>query len=531
MTSKQEAAREQRLEVAGALDAADVEAQKALATGAPITSEDVERALRAMKGVWPTQCRPNVAPDSSGGGFVPGMCLGLVPDRSYAGCSIAKVSKQHPALTRLITAWVKTTLGKEDKTFKYGACQVNYNYVAKKHIDMNNLGPSYISSLGKHTGGELWTGDRGILNCRSGKWKLFDGNTLHCTQPFKGERFSFILFTPDAYNRLLPSYRDEALALGFTAASSNGKDDPYFQQFRDLGRVEERDFDKLMSKRSEEAPPPVGSGTVTVECNGYAAGRGSGWVSFQGASRKGCKGSGASEGHHCHEILAGSGVEVVHFAKNKVGIHVVELEMLPTPSSSSSSKSSETQFRLISSQTFNLYGDTIAETRRWVDWVAKRPEGRIVAICITDTAMAKTRPLGQDVYHALYELGAPASLTLIGYREPFAFVGWKGLRRGGAVVQQDAKKQSKTLVRIETIIERFDGPRSAKKDAGMRFFKSDTSELKLLGALSVARKQARKRTIAVVARSVDKEEQESGKRKGKGDNKGNQRQKKRKKSS
>ena len=36
MTSKQEAAREQRLEVAGALDAADVEAQKALATGAPI---------------------------------------------------------------------------------------------------------------------------------------------------------------------------------------------------------------------------------------------------------------------------------------------------------------------------------------------------------------------------------------------------------------------------------------------------------------------------------------------------------------
>ena len=57
------------------------------------------------------------------------------------------------------------------------------------------------------------------------------------------------------------------------------------------------------------------------------------------------QGSGASEGHHCHEILAGSGVEVVHFAKNKVGIHVVELEMLLTPSSSSSSKSSETQFR------------------------------------------------------------------------------------------------------------------------------------------------------------------------------------------
>ena len=98
----------------------------------------------------------------------------------------------------------------------------------------------FVCSLGKHTGGELWTGDRGELTCSKGQWKLFDGNTLHCTQPFKGERFSFILFTPDAYNHLFPSYRDEARRLGFTAASSNGKDEPYFQQFRDLGNVSER---------------------------------------------------------------------------------------------------------------------------------------------------------------------------------------------------------------------------------------------------------------------------------------------------
>lgn len=52
-----------------------------------------------------------------------------------------------------------------------------------------------------------------------------------------GERFSFILFTPDAYNMLLPSIAQEALKLGFTAASSKGVDDPYFQNFRDLGKV------------------------------------------------------------------------------------------------------------------------------------------------------------------------------------------------------------------------------------------------------------------------------------------------------
>ena len=36
---------------------------------------------------------------------------------------------------------------------------------------------------------------------------------------------------------LLPSIAKEAQKLGFTAASSNGLDEPYFQSFRDLGKV------------------------------------------------------------------------------------------------------------------------------------------------------------------------------------------------------------------------------------------------------------------------------------------------------
>ena len=116
--------------------------------------------------------------------------------------------------------------------YRYGAVQVNYNYRARKHIDKNNLGPSYICSLGDHTGGKvacthttiklrllyseqfkivllvymllglvlfinafsfprwttgaLWTGDRGTLDCSKGAWKLFDGNTLHATEPYEG---------------------------------------------------------------------------------------------------------------------------------------------------------------------------------------------------------------------------------------------------------------------------------------------------------------------------------------------------------
>jgi hypothetical protein len=61
---------------------------------------------------------------------------------------------------------------------------VNFNYAAKKHVDGNNIGPSYIMSIGDHTGGNLWTADQGVLSCRN-QWKLFDGNQEHMTLPFK----------------------------------------------------------------------------------------------------------------------------------------------------------------------------------------------------------------------------------------------------------------------------------------------------------------------------------------------------------
>jgi hypothetical protein len=87
------------------------------------------------------------------------------------------------------------------------------------------------------------------------------------------------------------------------------------------------------------------------------------------------------------------------------GIHVVELELKPNGA-----------FTHISTERFNLYKDTDAESKRWVKWVDKLPVGRVVVICITDTAMARTRPLGEAVYEALRKLGAGSSLTFIGYR-------------------------------------------------------------------------------------------------------------------
>ena len=193
-------------------------------------------------------------------------------------------------------------------------------------------------------------------------------------------------------------------------------------------------------------------------------------------------------------------MEIIHFAKNKVGIHVVELEAIKKPK-----KAGAMEFKFLSSQTFNLYGNasglTEKETKRWCKWVEKRPAGRIVAVCITDTAMAKTRPLKQEVYDALYELGAAKSLRLIGYREPFAFIGWKGLKQGAGVVGQDPKKQSKTLVRIETTIQHSS---ANKDDTGLEFQDVKQDEVKLLGALSAAKKGQKKRAASTSSSSPKK---------------------------
>ena len=106
---------------------------------------------------------------------------------------------------------------------------MNYNYKSRKHIDGNNLGPSYIISLGNHRGGRLWTGDQGFVSCHR-EWKSFDGNVQHGTEDFEGTRISFIAFTPASYHKLAkPVYR-EVRRLGFTAGAWDGNEDPYFKQ-------------------------------------------------------------------------------------------------------------------------------------------------------------------------------------------------------------------------------------------------------------------------------------------------------------
>merc|ERR1712117_416354 len=102
-------------------------------------------------------------------------------------------------------------LPEECKDFKFTSLNLNKNYAAKLHRDGNNFGPSMIAAFGDFTGGELnyYPDDDGkgepdkLLKDKHktesfdlGKGlALFNGNSAHSVNPFKGNRFSIVFST------------------------------------------------------------------------------------------------------------------------------------------------------------------------------------------------------------------------------------------------------------------------------------------------------------------------------------------------
>ena len=412
---------------------AEQEAKKRLS--AKPSQGDVEACLKLLGDSWPTQERPNVTPD---GKAVQGMCLGAVFVLGGVGMAVSQVSSAYPNLCKLITAWVKTSLPEE---FPFSSLQINYNYAARKHVDGNNIGPSYIRSLGKHTGGELWTADafveatdedtgekyvkggggQQVLSC-SGGWKLFNGNAEHYTKPYQGTRISFIAFSHNAYNKLSTRVASKLKELGFTAASDDGVDLPYFAKYRidksEFTPDENSKYFAYQKKRAVELPPPTKPNRISIECYGLTMARGGGWIGYCDAQGK----------RTVHELTP-----------NMTGFHVLELDVSPTRGVTLINS-------FVDRKRFDIYGKTDLEVDRFSSFVKKLPTGRVVAIAITDTAVAAKRPPSDKLYDALRLLGAPQRMEKIGYRFPFAFLGCKG---GTGVVLMD---KTKFLLRIDAAL-------------------------------------------------------------------------------
>jgi hypothetical protein len=77
--------------------------------------------------------------------------------------------------------------------FNYTTIQINKQIECLPHIDMNNVGESYIIGLGNYTGGELNI-EGTKYNIRN-RWKKFNGHKAHWTEPWEGTRYSLIYFT------------------------------------------------------------------------------------------------------------------------------------------------------------------------------------------------------------------------------------------------------------------------------------------------------------------------------------------------
>ena len=115
-----------------------------------------------------------------------------------------------------------------------------------------------------------------------------------------------------------------------------------------------------------------------------------------------------------------SGKQTVHeLTPNMTGFHVLELDVHAT-------KGITLCNSFVDRKRFDIYGKTDLEVDRFSAFVKKLPAGRVVAIAITDTAVAAKRPPSDKLYDALRLLGAPAQMEKIGYRFPFAFLGVKG---------------------------------------------------------------------------------------------------------
>ena len=115
-----------------------------------------------------------------------------------------------------------------------------------------------------------------------------------------------------------------------------------------------------------------------------------------------------------------SGKQTVHeLTPNMTGFHVLELDVHAT-------KGITLCNSFVDRKRFDIYGKTDLEVDRFSAFVKKLPAGRVVAIAITDTAVAAKRPPSDKLYDALRLLGAPSQMEKIGYRFPFAFLGVKG---------------------------------------------------------------------------------------------------------
>ena len=129
-----------------------------------------------------------------------GISVGLARDYSK---SLPVVSESKVEQNREVFPIVNAIMKRYFPSFRYSTIQINKNYPGNLHVDKLNCGMSVMITVGSSDleGGELYyekklipTADRLIY---------FDGNLPHMTLPFKGTRYSLVLYNQSSACMLL----------------------------------------------------------------------------------------------------------------------------------------------------------------------------------------------------------------------------------------------------------------------------------------------------------------------------------------
>lgn len=205
-------------------DIVEAQAWRAL-QGEKVSRETVQDVLRKVAAIiTPSHRRKNIIKD---GQPVKSETFGLY---CYAGSvGITNETKMLPNFVRLLNTFFQQEGQGAD--FSFTSLTVNVNVECSAHVDSNNMGPSKITAFGKYKKGRLWLqnaeGDAvcpdksasavGVLHdIRSPNWCLFDGNTLHCTEPFKGgSRISLVFYTVRNWVDATTEVREQLLKYAF----------------------------------------------------------------------------------------------------------------------------------------------------------------------------------------------------------------------------------------------------------------------------------------------------------------------------
>ena len=138
--------------------------------------------------------------------FVHSDTFGLVPrfaPKERRELIVGRMSQAYPCMTRMMATYVREVSGQLPSTC-FTTLTLNAGIRGKGaawHRDAHNVGPSRVTSLGEHTGGELLTrnSDGSVVKRSVHKSViLFDGRLDHSVRDFCGkDRFSIVVFCSD----------------------------------------------------------------------------------------------------------------------------------------------------------------------------------------------------------------------------------------------------------------------------------------------------------------------------------------------